>query len=749
MQTEDKKFLLEKTNLNEWQIDNIISLFAEGMSIPFISRYRKEKTGSLDEVKISEVKEYYDFLTELNDRKKTILKTIESQKKLTPELERKIKKTYSKNELEDLYLPYKPKKRTKATIAKEKGLEPLAEFILDKNNSDSVEEFAEKFISKEKNVNSIEEAIEGAGFIIAERFSENSDLRQFIRKTMSEQGVLRVEVTTEWKEKRSKFEQYYDYKEAVKTIPSHRILAIRRGEKEKVLKSKIMMDNEYLKENSIRILFDKNHPKKEFLEKFFDDSLKRLIYPSIELEVRLELKKRADEEAIIVFALNLENLLLSPPAGNKRTMGVDPGFRTGCKIAVLDETGKLLDTATIYPTKPHEKTEEAEKIVLSLIKKYNIEAVAIGNGTASRETRDFFKQIVDNSIIVSVVNEAGASIYSASEIARKEFPDYDLTVRGAVSIGRRFQDPLAELVKIDPKAIGVGQYQHDVNQSLLKKKLDNVVVSVVNRVGVNINSASEYLLKYVSGIGPVLAKNIVEYRDNNGMFKSRDNFKNIKSFGDKAFQQSAGFLRISDGSNPLDKTGIHPETYFIVENMAKSYGIKINELINNKEILNKIEPEKFITEQFGIPTISDIIKELKNPGRDPRKDFEVFEFDENIKEFDDIEEGMILKGVITNVTNFGAFVDIGVHQDGLIHISELSHNFIKSPEEVVSVGEKVQVKAISIDKELKRIGLSIKALTNYKKENKNRNIKKDGNKNHKQNKKEDSLKKLINKWGAK
>jgi uncharacterized protein len=745
MQTEDKKFLLEKTKINEWQIDNIISLFNERMSIPFISRYRKEKTGSLDEVKITEVREYYDFLTELNERKKTVLKTIESQKKLTPELELKIKSTYSKSELEDLYLPYKPKKRTKATIAKEKGLEPLAELFLDENSSETAEKLAEKFISKEKKVNSIEEAIEGAGFIIAERFSENSELRQFIRKTMSEQGILIVEVTNEWKEKRSKFEQYYDYKEPVKSIPSHRILAIRRGEKEKVLKSKIIIDSDYLKDNSIEILYKKNHPKKELLEKFFDDSLKRLIYPSIELEVRLELKKRADEEAITVFASNLENLLLSPPAGNKKTIGVDPGFRTGCKLAVLEQTGKLLDTATIYPTKPHEKIEEAKKIVLSLIKKYEIEAIAIGNGTASRETKSFFKQIIDDSIIVSVVNEAGASIYSASDIARKEFPDYDLTIRGAVSIGRRFQDPLAELVKIEPKAIGVGQYQHDVNQSLLKKRLDNVVISVVNRVGVNINSASEHLLKYVSGIGPILAKNIVEYRDKNGMFKNRDNFKKIKSFGDKAFQQSAGFLRITNGDNPLDKTGIHPETYFIVENIANSFGVKINELINNREIADKIEPKQFINEQFGIPTISDIIKELKNPGRDPRKDFEVFEFDENVKEFEDLEEGIILKGVITNVTNFGAFVDIGVHQDGLIHISEISHNFIKSPEEVLSVGDKVKVKVISIDRELKRIGLSIKALTEYKKTDKKRYK----NKQQKKDKKGDSLKQLINKWGAK
>ncbi len=738
MLKEDKNFIIGKTNIKEWQIDNIIALFDEGMSIPFISRYRKEKTGSLDEVKITEIREFYDFINELNERKKTILKTIEAQKKLSPELEKKIKETYSKTELEDLYLPYKPKRRTKATIAKEKGLEPFAEIILDEKNTEPVEKVAEKFVSYENGVKSVEDAIEGAGYIIAEKFSENAELRKKIRNHLFEKGILSVEVTDEWKDKRSKYEQYYEYKEPVKSIPSHRILAIRRGEKEKVLRAKIITDNEKLKQTVVEILYKDTHPKKRFLDIFFDDSLKRLILPSIELEIRMELKKSADEEAINVFAKNLENLLLSPPAGNIGTIGVDPGFRTGCKIAVLDETGKLLDTATIYPTKPHEKTEEAKKIILSLIEKYNIKAIAIGNGTASRETRDFTKNIVDKSIIVTVVNEAGASVYSASEIARKEFPDYDLTVRGAVSIGRRFQDPLAELVKIEPKAIGVGQYQHDVNQSLLKKKLDIVVSSVVNRVGVNINSASEHLLKYVSGIGSILAKNIVEYRDKNGMFKNRNEFKKIKMFGDKSFEQSAGFLRITDGDNPLDKTGIHPETYFIVENMAKNFKIKTGELIKNTEILDKIKPEDYITDDFGLPTVIDILKELKNPGRDPRKDFELFEFDEKIKDFDDLREGMILNGVITNVTNFGAFVDIGVHQDGLIHISELSHNFIKSPDEVVSVGDKVRVKVINVDKELKRIGLSIKALTEYTREKKTKKRKKDN--------KQDSLKKLMKKW---
>ena len=735
MFVEDLNYIVLKTGKHENQIKNVVSLLKEGMTVPFISRYRKEVSGGLNEVEIQEINDLMEFIDELNNRKKTIIKTIGEQGKLTKELEEKIKKTYSKTELEDLYLPFKPKRKTKASIAKEKGLLPLAEMILDEKDMRDVKEFAKLFISPEKKVLNENDAIEGAGFIIAERFSENPDLRNYVRKTMFEKGILNVKVTKEWKGKRSKYEQYYDYKETVKTIPSHRILAIRRGEKEKILKSSIEVNEEEIIIKISSIFYKKTHPKKNYLELFLKDSLKRLVLPSIELEIRAELKKIADEEAINVFAKNLEQLLLSPPAGELIVMGVDPGYRTGCKIVVLDKTGKLLEHTTIFPTKPHEKVDEAKQKVISLKNKYGVEAIAIGNGTASRETFEFFKSVFDsNKIIISIVNEAGASIYSASEVAREEFPDYDVTVRGAVSIGRRFQDPLSELVKIEPKSIGVGQYQHDVNQTLLKKKLDNTVISVVNRVGVDLNTASYHLLKYVSGINLSLAKNIVKYRDENGRFKNRKELLKVKGMGDKVFQLSAGFLRIRGGDNILDSTGIHPETYHIVEKMAENLKVGVDGLVKEKSLLKELKPEIFITEEFGLPTIIDIIKELENPGRDPREEFQIFEFTEGIREFDDVEEGMVLKGVITNITKFGAFVDVGVHQDGLIHISELSHDFIKNPEDIVSVGEKVNVKVIGIDKELRRLSLSLKALENKPKRKK---------------KNKDLLSSLKKKWGAK
>lgn len=750
-----------------FQAHNVVELLIEGNTVPFISRYRKERTGNLDELKVQQVKETYDYINELNERKETVLNTIESQGKLTDELRKKIEDTYSKTELEDIYLPYKPKRRTKATIAKEKGLEPLALSILDPAVSEALEVLAAPFVSEEKQVTSIQEALEGAGYIIAELFSENAGLRKLIREEVAEKGILVVAVTKEFENERTKFEQYYDFREAVKTMPSHRILAVRRGETEKVLRSHIDADKELVQNKFRHTLFDSAHPRYQYLDGVFADALTRLLLPSIEQDIQSEMKKKADEEAIRVFALNAENLLLSAPAGNLRVMGADPGFRTGCKLVVLDETGKLLDTNTIFPTKPQEDIEGATKTVRGLIEKYQIEAVVIGNGTASRETQQFFKQVVPEGIIVTVTSEAGASVYSASAAGREEFPDKDVTVRGSVSIGRRFQDPLAELVKIDPKSIGVGQYQHDVNQPLLKTKLDHVVTSVVNRVGVEVNTASYHLLKYVSGIGPTLAKNIVEYRNEHGMFNRRDELNNVRMFGARAFQQSAGFFRLRNGENPLDATGIHPESYSIVENMCETLGVDIPRLIRNKELLEKIKPADFVTENFGVPTIQDILKELEHPGLDPREDFDLFEFEDGVENLEDLQEGMVLKGVVTNVTRFGAFVDIGVHQDGLVHLSELSHRYVTNVEEVVSIGDKVKVKVLSVDLKLKRVQLSMKALqdppknsevTNKKGQKSPLNTKNPKNHNDRQRQfhptpqkdtSEDLLESLKRKWGAK
>jgi uncharacterized protein len=749
----DLAYIAKTCQVQMHQAHNVIQMLEEGMTVPFISRYRKEKTNNLDELGVNKINENYEYVKELNDRKETVLKTIDSQGKLTDELKKKIEETYSKTELEDIYLPYKPKRRTKATIAKEKGLEPLALSILDETVPDAVGVLAEPYISEENKVNSIEEAAEGAGHIIAEQFSENAALRKKIRKEIAENGTVVVSVTKDWENERSKFEQYYDYNEAVKSMPSHRILAIRRGETEKVLKIKINCDKEGLQKKFRSMLFKDNHPRYDFLDKVWEDALDRLLLPSIEQDIHMEMKKRADEEAINVFASNLETLLLSPPLGNLRVLGVDPGFRTGCKLVVLDETGKLLETSTIYPTKPMEKVEAAAQTVKELMDKYQVTAVAIGNGTASRETRAFFKSVVPDNIIVSVISEAGASVYSASEAGREEFPDQDVTVRGAVSIGRRFQDPLAELVKIDPKSIGVGQYQHDVNQSLLKSKLDHVVSSVVNRVGVELNTASYHLLKYVSGIGGTLAKNIVQYRNENGMFTNREALNNVRMFGARAFQQSAGFLRIRSGENLLDATGIHPESYFIVQHMCKNSDVPITQLIRNQPLISKLKPEDYITDDFGIPTIRDILKELETPGRDPREDFELFEFEEGVETLEDLEEGMILKGVVTNVTRFGAFVDVGVHQDGLVHISELSHQYTTNPEQVISVGEKVKVKVLKVDAQLKRIHLSIKALQeppqNRKKNKRSRHRKKQPSQQQKKDRTEELIDSLKAKWGAK
>ncbi|MEN8152748.1 MAG: Tex family protein [Acidobacteriota bacterium] len=707
----DIAVLAEQCGIKILQAKNVTEMIKEGMSVPFISRYRKEKSGNLDEEKVNLVSEYYEFLTELNKRKETILKSIEGQDKLTEEIKEKIENIYSKNDLEDLYIPFKPKKRTKAVIAREMGLEPLAIKILDASESQKVEELAIRYVNAEKGVETIEKALEWAGFIIAEKFAEDERLRKYLRNAINNSGLLRVEVTKEYKGKRSKFEQYYNYSEKIKTIPSHRVLAIFRGHNEGVLKNKVDINNPEIFEKGKRYLYKEIHRRKYFLDTIYTDSIKRLVFPSIELEAKARLKKESDEEAVKVFASNLEKVLLSPPAGNINTLAIDPGFRTGCKVAALDNTGKLLTNTTIYPTKPEEDFEGSKKTILDLIRSFKLKIIAIGNGTASKETYTFIKQIVPENIKVSIVSEAGASVYSASKAGREEFPDHDVTVRGAVSIGRRFQDPLSELVKIEPKSIGVGQYQHDVNQVLLAKKLDLVVSSVVNRVGVDLNSASYHLLRYVSGIGEKLAKNIVEYRDREGLFKNREELKSINKLGSKAFIQSAGFLRINNGNNILDSTGIHPESYSIVEKMSLDLGVKPEILVNNEDMISKVVPENYTEENFGIYTIKDIINELKKPGRDPRKNFEVLEFESGIDSIDDLSAGMKLKGVVTNVTNFGAFVDIGVHQDGLVHISEMSHKFIKEPEKILATGDIIEVKVINIDTDLNRIQLSIKALT--------------------------------------
>jgi len=711
LNTKDRQWVAAKAEITEQQVNAITELLADGSTVPFIARYRKEKTGGLDEVSILLVEEGLSYLKELNERKTTVVKTIEEQGKLTLELKQKIESIHVKQELEDLYLLFKPRRRTKGMIAREQGLAPLADAILSGSGSE-LADLAAEFVNVEKGVETAETALSGACYIVAELFSENADFRKRVRDFVYRKGVLESMAVKDWEGKRSKYEQYYEYREMASAIPSHRVLAIRRGEREKVLKTKLEVDRELIARLEGERMIPVSHPYREWLGVVLDDALVRLVLPSIELDIRGEMKKRADDEAISVFAANLEKLLLAAPAGNIPVLGVDPGYRTGCKIVALDGTGKLLAHDVIYPTKPREDTEGSRNKTLALMKKHGLKAVAIGNGTASRETEAFIRSIVDEGIVVIVVSESGASVYSASDVAREEFPDCDLTVRGAVSIGRRFQDPLSELVKIDPKAIGVGQYQHDVNQALLKRKLDTTVVSVVNRVGVDVNIASRHLLSYVSGIGETLATNIVAHRDENGPFQNRKGLKTVRMFGPKAFQQSAGFLRIRNGETPLDNTGIHPESYQLVTKMAMSAGIKSNELIQNDKILDKLPLEKLISDDFGLPTLRDIVKELKAPGRDPREKFEPFEFAAGIESLADLEEGMILNGIVTNVTDFGAFVDIGVHQDGLVHVSQLSNKFVKSPKDVVSVGDRIKARVVSVDTELKRISLSMKELEN-------------------------------------
>ena len=696
-------------NLNTKDVTATIDLIDEGATVPFISRYRKEATGSLDEVQVAKIRDEIERLRQLEDRREFILKSIDSQNKLSDELKKLIFEAESLSKLEDLYLPYKPKRRTKATIAKEKGLDSLAHFILEQKNNFIFEE-AEKFISIEKGVHSVIEALEGARDIIAEIISENALVRESIRDLFKKTANIKSKVIKGKEDVGEKFNDYFEWEEKLMSCPSHRLLAMRRGEKEDILILDLVVDNdEALSLIEKKIITTRGEAANQLKESIID-GYKRLLNPSIEAEMRLHTKQIAEEKSILVFADNLRELLLASPLGEKAILGIDPGFRSGCKVVALNKQGKLLQEAVIYPHEPQKQKNEAEMIVLAFCQKHQIEAIAIGNGTASRETEQFIRNIdiLPKEISVIVVSEAGASVYSASEVAREEFSDYDLTVRGAVSIARRLADPLAELVKIDPKAIGVGQYQHDVDQTLLKNKLDEVVGSCVNAVGVELNTASKQLLSYVSGIGPNLAQNIVDYRNENGPFKSRKELLKVPRMGEKVFELAAGFLRVRDGIHPLDKSAVHPESYYIVETMAKDVNASIIDLIENKELRSKIKPANYVTELIGLPTLKDIIIELDKPGRDPRKSFEIFSFDESVHNINDLREGMRLPGIVTNVTNFGAFVDIGVHQDGLVHISQLAENFIDDPNKVVKVGQKVWVNVSEIDVKRKRIALSMK-----------------------------------------
>lgn len=704
--------IVKSLELRENSVQNTVELLKDGATIPFIARYRKERTGNLDEVQIKNISEKLEYFEDLEKRKETILETIKGQGKLTEKLQKDIVECIEKQKLEDLYLPYKPKKRTRATIAKEKGLEPLANLIMMQvPTKDSREDILSKYVDPEKGVKTTKDALNGALDIIAENISDNADIRSWLRSFTLNSGLIVSKVKKEWAKQKSKFETYYDFSEPVKKSPSHRMLAIRRGAKEGVLSYKLEIDNERaLDFIESEIIYSDSTIFEDDLVKAVDDSFKRLIYPSIESEVFNLKIAEAEKEAINVFSKNLRNLLLSPPAGHKVILGVDPGFRTGCKLAVIDENGNFKEYKPIFPHEPQKQKDQAEKIVLELVKKYDVELISIGNGTASKETSLFITDIIKKhklNVKSVVVSEAGASVYSASEVAQREFPDLDLTVRGAISIARRLQDPLAELVKIDPKSIGVGQYQHDVNQNELKKSLDLTVESCVNYVGVELNTASVELLSYVSGIGNAIAQNVVKYRAENGSFDDRKKLLKVAKLGNKAFEQCAGFLRIRNSKNPLDNSAIHPESYHIVEAMAKDLNVNVKELIGNDELISQIKLSNYVTEKAGIPTLTDIMQELRKPGLDPRKEFTSIQFSSDINEIDDLETGMELEGNVTNVTNFGAFVDIGVHQDGLIHISKMGDRFVKSPYEVVSVGDSVKVRVVSVDKELKRISLEL------------------------------------------
>ncbi len=701
--------LADELNIDSKQVVAVVRLLDEGATVPFISRYRKEMTGSLDEVQILNIKDGIERLRQLEQRRESILKSIASQNKLSDELKEQLLQADTLSQLEDLYLPYKPKRRTRASIAKEKGLDDLANFILTQK-SNAVMEEANNYVSAEKEVHSIEEALQYARDIIAENISENAPARDSIRELYKTSGIIKSKVIKGKEESGEKFRDYFEWEEKLTDCPSHRMLAMRRGEKEDVLILDLVIDEEEATRKLEKLFITGRGACAEQIQLAIADGYKRLLQPSIEAEMRLLSKQQAEKKAIEVFAENLKELLLASPLGQKAILGVDPGFRSGCKVVALDRQGKLLEDTVIYPHEPQRKTEEAKWILLAMCEKHKIEAIAIGNGTASRETELFIRGIdlLPREVQVIVVNEAGASVYSASEVAREEFGEYDLTVRGAVSIGRRLADPLAELVKIDPKSIGVGQYQHDVDQSHLKNKLDEVVSSCVNAVGVELNTASKELLSYVSGIGPSLAQNIIDYRKQTGPFNGRKELMKVPRMGEKVFEQCAGFLRVRNGIHPLDKSAVHPESYHIVERMAADLNCSIDDLMESKELRAKIKIQNYVTDAIGLPTLKDILSELEKPGRDPRKEFEVFSFDEHVHSMEDLRDGMRLPGIVTNVTNFGAFVDIGVHQDGLVHISQLADEFVDDPSKIVKVGQKVWVSVSEVDIKRKRIALSMK-----------------------------------------
>ncbi len=701
--------IAQELGLTAKQVQATADLLNEGATVPFIARYRKEATGSLDEVAITAVRDRLNQLTELDKRREAILKSLEERGQLTDELKEKILLAETMVVLEDMYLPYRPKRRTRATIAKERGLEPLAQLLFAQDEMDPLAEAA-RFINPEKGVDSAEDALAGARDIIAEWVNEDQTARARMRGFYSSKAVFKSKGIPEKDAEGIKYKDYFDWEEPVNTAPSHRILAMRRGEREDFLNLRILPPEDEALDTLDGLFVKGEGSASEQVRMAVHDSYKRLLSSSMETEIRLETKKRADEEAIRVFVENLRQLLLAPPLGQKNVLAIDPGFRTGCKVVCLDRQGKLLHTETIYPLQSEKGAADAGSKILEMSERFHIEAIAIGNGTAGRETETFIRSLdLPKNIQSVMVNESGASVYSASEVAREEFPDQDVTVRGAVSIGRRLMDPLAELVKIDPKSIGVGQYQHDVDQGALKSGLDDVVVSCVNRVGVEVNTASKQLLTYVSGLGPQLAKGVVEYRNEHGPFRSRDGLKKVPRLGPKAFEQAAGFLRIRDGENPLDRSAVHPESYPIVDAMAKDLGCSVLDLMQDEKLRKRIDLKEYVSEKVGLPTLNDILSELSKPGRDPREQFETFRFAEGVEKIEDVKPGMKLPGIVTNITAFGVFVDIGVHQDGLVHISELSNRFVKNPAEVVKVHQKVMVTVLDVDLARRRVSLSMKS----------------------------------------
>jgi len=699
--------IAKQLQISEAQVKKTIQLLEEGATVPFIARYRKEMTGSLDEVQIAAIRDLMQLFLELEKRREAILKSIKEQEKLTPELEKAILAAETLSKLEDLYLPYKPKRKTRATAAREKGLQSLADQLFQQRMLNP-EELAKSFVNIEKGVASVEEALAGARDIIAEETMEKAEAREEARELFIRHATVHSKVAKDKKESGIKYKDYFDWSEPLSKAPSHRILALLRGENEGVLNLSIDgPDGDVLYKLENRFITGRNACAEQ-VELALRDGYKRLLQPAMETEMRAMVKKAADEEAIRVFAENVRQLLLAAPLGQKRVLALDPGFRTGCKMVYLNEQGNLIENKTIYPHTGDRATQEAAAEIKNWVSNYKVQAIAIGNGTAGRETEAFVKGLQLHGVQIIMVNESGASIYSASEVAREEFPDKDVTVRGAVSIGRRLMDPLAELVKIDPKSIGVGQYQHDVDQKKLQTSLDDTVISCVNAVGVELNTASKQILSYISGLGPQLAQNIIDYRAKNGAFKKRSELKKVPRLGEKAFEQAAAFLRIRGSENPLDASAVHPERYELVEKMAKDVGCKVKDLLESAELRNKISIQKYVNDEVGLPTLKDILNELAKPGLDPREEFEAFSFTEGVNEIKDLRVGMKLPGIVTNITNFGAFVDIGVHQDGLVHVSQLANKFVKDPNEIVKVQQKVMVTVTEVDEARKRIALSMK-----------------------------------------